>query len=77
MITLKCPLYHAADFVSFAVCFVGVTSGITPFVAVKELFGDTIGNLPWYLPRGTCIRLRNINWQDWKYTSFVVFVGYI
>ena len=22
------------------------------------------------------IRLRNINWQDWKYTSFGVFVGY-
>ena len=24
----------------------------------------------------TCLRPRNINWQDWKYTSFVVFVGY-
>ena len=22
------------------------------------------------------LRPRNINWQDWKYTSFVVFVGY-
>ena len=22
------------------------------------------------------IRPRNINWEDWKYTSFVVFVGY-
>ena len=22
------------------------------------------------------IRPRNINWQEWKYTSFVVFVGY-
>ena len=21
-----------------------------------------------------CIRLRNINWQDWKYTSFAIFI---
>ena len=24
----------------------------------------------------TLIRPRNINWQDWKYTSFVIFICY-
>ena len=23
-----------------------------------------------------CLRPRNINWQDWKYTSFVIFICY-